>query len=153
MLDRAEEYVPQFSCNTNIILGGIKMSLTKTLEQLIERAEKKGSAIKRVREASVMGNSYSWGMDVQAYREYVKSTPMINQWEVKRYVLSLETVEVYHYDTLIFKAENYGYWKMVYWYGQSNSDRDALNGLCSHFGINRSFRYLPSKDQFVEVAK
>jgi hypothetical protein len=119
------------------------MSLTKTLQQLLERAEKKGSAIKRVREGAIMGNSYG-------NSEWVKTTPMTNQWEVKRYVLSLDTVEVYHYGTLIFKAEDFGYWKMVYWYGQSNSDRDALNGLVDYFNIRGySFRYRPSKDNFV----
>lgn len=126
------------------------MTLTKTLQQLLERAERKGTAVKRVREGSIMGNSYG-------NSEWVKTTPMTNQWEVNNYIINGDTsvVEVLHYDTLIAKltkqpCEN---WKMVYWYGQSNSDRDALNGLCSHFGINRSFRYLPSKDQFVEVAK
>jgi hypothetical protein len=137
------------------LMGECKMSrLSNTLLTLIERAEKKGSAIKRVREGSVMGG-YTWGMSAAARRDYIKSTPMINQWEVV-YALNLDSIkcptyQIYHYDTLIAEIEQFmpnGY-RLNYWYGQSNTDRDALNGLVSHFGISGyGFRYLPSKDKF-----
>ncbi|QDP42791.1 hypothetical protein HWC53_gp071 [Bacillus phage vB_BmeM-Goe8] len=127
------------------------MALSKTLEQLLERAERKGTAVKRVREGSVMDSS-SWGMSPAERNEYIRSTPMINQWEINRYVLSGEVVEVHHYDTLIAKFEHkFGSWDLTYWYGQSNTDRDALNGLCSYFGVKRGFRYRPSVDSFEEV--
>jgi hypothetical protein len=127
------------------------MALSKTLQSLLERAERKGTAVKRVREGAVMDNS-GWGMTASERAEYIKSTPMINQWEVNRYVLSGEVVEVHHYDTLIAKFEcKFGEWELTYWYGQSNTDRDALNGLCDHFGVNRGFRYRPSIDSFEEV--
>ena len=128
------------------------MTLSQTLLNLIERAERKGSAVKRVREGAVM-DSGSWGMSPLERNEYIRSTPMINQWEVKVYTLAYETIEVYHYDTLIFKAENYmpnGY-RLLEWYGESNSDRDALNGLCYHYGINKRFTYRPSVNSFEEV--
>jgi hypothetical protein len=130
------------------------MALSKTLEQLLERAERKGTAVKRVREGAVMDNS-SWGMTASERAEYIKSTPMINQWEVNRYITDGDTavVEVLHYDTLIakFVKQPYESYELVEWYGQSNTDRDALNGLCSYFGVNRGFRYRPSVDTFEEI--
>jgi hypothetical protein len=137
------------------LMGECKMSrLSNTLLTLIERAERKGEAQKRVRQGNIMGNAHSWGMTAQQWREYVKSTPIVVQWEVKIYTLAFQTVEVYHYDTLIFKAENFmpNGWRLLEWYGESASDRDALNGLVYHFGMSgkHSFRYFPSKSLFID---
>jgi len=127
------------------------MALSQTLLNLIKRAEVKGTAVKRVREGAVMDSS-SWGMSPLERNEYIRSTPMINQWEVEFYILSYPVYVVKHYDTLIARFECVeGEWQLTNYYGESNSDRDALNGLCSHFGVNRGFRYRPSVNSFEEV--
>jgi hypothetical protein len=97
-------------------------------------------------------DSSSWGMSPLERNEYIRSTPMINQWEVEFYILSYPVYIVKHYDTLIARFECVeGEWQLTNYYGESNSDRDALNGLCSHFGVNRGFRYRPSVNSFEEV--
>jgi hypothetical protein len=132
--------------------------LTKTLETLIERAERKGTAAKRVREGSIMGNQL-WGMSVEEQREYVKSTPMVEQWRVtvqrtKQDGEAYKNIIVDHYGTeiaFIIVNETRGTTDLHNYYGESNSDRDALNGLCSHYGIDRGFSYRPSTGEFIEV--
>jgi hypothetical protein len=122
-------------------MGECKMTLTKTLQQLLERAEKNGVAVKRVREGAVMGNTYG-------NREWVKTTPMIEQWRVaclrtggeKEYI----KFTVWHYGTIIadFGKKHGESWVLNSWYGQSNTDRDTLNALTYHFGISGySFSY------------
>lgn len=116
--------------------------LTKTLQGLIERAERNGTAIKRVREGQVMGNYGGWKGD------------LINQWKVEideRDEYKLMYVE--HYDTTIavIRHNVNGTVDLVRYYGESNSDRDALNGLCEYYYIDRSFRYKPSTCEFSEV--
>lgn len=132
--------------------------LSKTLEQLIERAERRGTAVKRVREGSIMGN-HMWGMSREAQREYISSTPMIDQWRVtvhrtKQDGRRYRNIIVDHYGTeiaFIIIDETRGTVDLHNYYGESNSDRDALNGLCSHYGIDRRFRYRPSIGEFTEV--
>lgn len=119
------------------------MSLTNTLATLIERAERKGEAVKKVRELSIMGNAY-WGVS----KEAVKNSPMVNQWKVV--VDGDIVVVVEHYDTEIFKA-NVSTKELLHWYGESNSDRDALNGLCANYRLKERFSYRPSKDLFERI--
>lgn len=131
--------------------------LTKTLETLIERAERKGTAVKRVREGSIMGN-HMWGMSREAQREYIRSTPMIEQWRVTvgRPNNHYTRIIVEHYGTRIAeicRCNRTGKASLSYYYGESNSDRDALNGLCSHYGIDRGFSYRPSTGEFIEVTQ
>jgi len=118
------------------------MALTKTLQTLLERAERKGIAIKRVRYNQIMGNENS-GI-----------TDFVNQWEVKWTVVSdvYKVVEVLHYDTQIACFEyKHGAWCLYNWYGESNADRDALNGLCHHFGVSSRFSYSRKNAEFMEV--
>jgi hypothetical protein len=137
------------------------MALTKTLQTLIERAERTGRAVKRVREANVMGNLSSWGMTREEQRRYIKSSPLIEQWAVtvertKQDGIQYMNIFVDHYGTEIAHIivdETRGTPELYKYYGESNSDRDALNGLCSHYGIERGFRYRPSIGQFEEVKK
>jgi hypothetical protein len=101
--------------------------MNKTLQTLVERAERKGTAIKRVRANQIMGNQYG-------------SNEMVNQWEI---VIEDNRVKVYHYDTLIFhvtKEPGMG-WVLQDYYGESKSDADALNGLCRYYHIDMSFSY------------
>jgi hypothetical protein len=120
------------------------MALTKTLATLLERAERKGKAIKRVRYNQIMGNENS-GI-----------TDFVNQWEVLDYVdednEAIRYVDVNHYDTNIAQfVYSHGTWELKYFYGESNADRDALNGLCSYFGIRRGFSYSRKHEAFMEV--
>lgn len=115
--------------------------MNKTLASLIERAERKGNAVKRVRANQIMGN------------ENCGSTDMVNQWEVEHVQTfanvseHFESVKVYHYDTLIFFATNMKGigWVLQDYYGESKSDADALNGLCRYFGIDKGFSYGKSR--------
>ena len=131
------------------------MALTKTLETLIERAERNGQATKRVREGSIMGNVL-WGMSPEEQREYINSTPMIQQWrvtitETEQDGVKYRNVTVDHYGTeiahiIIDRAS--GNAALYNYYGESNSDRDALNGLCGYYGLPHRFSYRPSIDSF-----
>lgn len=129
------------------------MRLTKTLQTLIERAERKGQAVKRVREGSVMGG-YCYDA------EYIKSTPMIDQWRVtitntEQDGMRFKNVIVDHYGTEICHIvinHTTGERKLHNWYGQSNTDRDALNGLMDYYGLSHGFRYRPSTDKFELVS-
>lgn len=121
--------------------------LTKTLETLIERAKRNGTAVKRVREGAIMG-----GYGIRNPKE----TPMVEQWRVTVVIAEqdgniYENIIVDHYGTgiaHIIRNLTQGTTRLHSWYGESNSDRDALNGLCSYYGIDAGFRYRPSKDLF-----
>lgn len=133
------------------------MALTKTLATLLERAERKGEAVKRVREASVMGSGYGWG-SWEERAERLKNSPMINQWEVKvtrtmgQVALQVTQYEVFHYDTLIARiSDRNERWELHYFYGESTSDADALSGLCAHFGIAKRFTFRPVNGGFQEI--
>ena len=123
------------------------MALTKTLEQLIERAERKGTAVKRVRANNIIGNHNSG------------DTRLVDQWRVMVHRahqdgVTYKNVVVDHYGTEIAHIivnETQGTTELYNYYGQSNADRDALNGLCTRYGIDRGFRYRPSIGSFEEV--
>lgn len=120
-------------------------ALSKTLRGLIERAERNGSAVKRVREGHVSGNWY-----------YGDKGELIDQWKVVVVRnTSHEHVEVYHYGTLIAHImQVHGQLPaLVRYYGESVSDRDALNGLCDYYGIDRQFSYRPSTGEFLDVTQ
>ena len=119
--------------------------LTDTLRTLIERAERNGQAVKRVREGAVIGNGF--------YGD-PKQTPLIDQWRVTvvnhdKKMGDWQVMHVDHYGTEIacIKIEQ-GKAELVNYYGQSYSDRNALNGLCGYYGLPHRFRYLPSKHEF-----
>ena len=98
---------------------------------LIERAERKGQATRRVGAG-------------------------LEQWGVKYETngFTHEKVEVFHYGTRIFNAEKISNnWHLISWYGESKSDSEALNGLCNYYDIDESFRYRPSLGQFERVGE
>ncbi len=125
--------------------------LTKTLQTLLERAERKGEAVKRVREASVIGSGYGWGYNP-------KDSDMIEQWKIVvtnsmgHVALQVTQYTIYHYGTEIARiSDRNGYWELHYYYGESKSDADALNGFCSYFGIPKRFTYRPVNGGFQEI--
>lgn len=114
--------------------------LSKTLRGLIERAERNGQAVKRVRQGSVMGN-------------YGFKGELIDQWKVEVVDHNSHTrVYVEHYGTTIASiiVHESGRTQLERYYGESVSDRDALNGLCDYYDIDRSFGYKPSTCEFFE---
>lgn len=134
------------------------MALTQTLETLIERAVRKGVAVKRVRECNIMGrNDGTWFMTPEERRERVRQSPMVEQWKVEfNHSLNqdgsvFQEWKVYHYDTLIFHCSNTcaGGWILEDYYGESRTDADALDGLCAEFGINKRFSYRPSVGELI----
>lgn len=130
--------------------------LSKTLATLIERAERKGTAVKRVREGAIIGNGQTSGLNRFDYNRFLKQSPMVEQWRVtigrtEQDGTKYENVIVDHYGTEIAFIERNmtkGTARLVNYYGESNSDRDALNGLCDYYGIDAGFRYRPSVDKF-----
>ena len=118
--------------------------LSKTLETLIERATRKGVATKRVRGYNVMGG-HNTG-----------DTRMIQQWRVtvidtEQDGISYRNVTLDHYGTEIahiIQDKTNGVNALHNYYGESNSDRDALNGLMEHYGLPHGFNYRPSINEF-----
>ena len=100
----------------------------KTLEKLIERAERKG-------EATLNGRmSYGYGQ-VGELRE--------------KYAVKIDgnIVQLRHWgtETLVIDTAKR---KVVEFYGESNSDRDSMNFMLSEFNIDGRFRYRPSIHEF-----
>lgn len=126
------------------------MSLTKTLQTLIERAERNGQATKRVREGAIMG---SWNI----VPEDVKKTPMIDQWRVTianhdGHAGDWQVISVDHYGTEIACITiDEGIAQLRNHYGESVTDANALSGLCSYYGMSYRFSFKPSKDLFERV--
>lgn len=100
---------------------------SKTLETLLARAERKGEANKNGR--YMVGY---WG-DVSPLRE---------QWHVTD---DGSTLTVRHWGTQIIKANKKEH-TVVDVYGQSNSDRDALNQIFEYLGIKMHAHYYPSRE-------
>lgn len=131
------------------------MALTKTLQGLIERAERNGVAVKRIREGLVMG-SY---IPMSNYSEWAKTTPMIEQWRVTNQKCTQDGIEyeniiVDHYGTgicHIILNKTTGENKLHMWYGESNSDRDALNGLMEYYNLPHRFVHRPVNGGFQMV--
>lgn len=114
----------------------------KTLETLIERAERRGTA----------GNG-KWEVEVIRNGSTVKQDG--SEDIIKIYV-------VRHYGTEVLKIAQYvnnknGYDKpittptMGYHYGQSKSDADGLNAVCAYFGMPHRFTYKPVNGGFQMV--
>lgn len=141
------------------------MALSQVMRKLLERAEQSGKVeTKRVRQASVMGSYENEGMrfmTTSERTEYIKNSPLVSQWSVlvtytenNRY----KNIFVDHYGTQILHLvlEN-GCLSSMDWYGQSNTDRDTLNGLMEYFDIPHRFTYRPKNGGFqihkLEVSK
>lgn len=125
------------------------MVLSKTLEDLIERAEfeakktgLRGSKTRRVREGAVMGNPY---IDP-------KATPLIDQWKVTVDHMPEGHKNVYidHYGTQIAHiVVKKGVGRFEKAYGESMTDARALNGIAYKYGIDAGFSYRPSKAKMI----
>lgn len=102
--------------------------MSKQIETLIERAERKG-------EASLNGRmTYSYG-SVGELRE--------------KYAIKIDgdTLQLRHWgtETLVIDMNNK---TILDWYGESSSDRDSMNYIIRRFNIGGRFKYRPSVDEF-----
>ena len=107
--------------------------MSKTLQNIIEKAHKKGFANKN-------GRMHDYG--------YVG--PLESQWQA-RYNKDIDVFELDHWGTNIVTLEQFSTFPLVaHIYGQSKSDRDALVQLFNYCGRNDFYvSYKPSTDQFV----
>lgn len=107
--------------------------MTKTLQNIIEKAVSKGFANKN-------GRMHDYG--------YVG--PLESQWQA-RYNKDTDVFELDHWGTNIIILEQFSTFPLVaHIYGQSKSDRDALVQLFNYCGRNDfHVSYKPSTDQFV----
>lgn len=107
--------------------------MSKTLQNIIEKAVSKGFANKN-------GRMHDYG--------YVG--PLESQWQA-RYNKETDTFELDHWGTNIIILEQFSTFPLVaHIYGQSKSDRDALVQLFNYCGRNDFYvSYKPSTYQFV----
>lgn len=107
--------------------------MSKTLQNIIEKAVSKGFANKN-------GRMHDYG--------YVG--PLESKWQA-RYNKETDTFELDHWGTNIVTLEQFSTFPLVaHIYGQSKSDRDALVQLFNYCGRNDfHVSYKPSTDQFV----
>lgn len=107
--------------------------MSKTLQNIIEKAHKTGFANKN-------GRMHDYG--------YVG--PLESQWQA-RYNKDTDVFELDHWGTCIATLEQFSTFPLVaHIYGQSKSDRDALVQLFNYCGRNDFYvSYKPSTDQFV----
>lgn len=101
--------------------------MSNTLEKLIVRAEQRGVANLngRMRDRDWVG-------------------PLREKWHIE---IDNNILTFRHWGTETLKADLTTK-KVLEYYGQSNSDRDSLNYVASHFRLPCSFRYRPSIDEF-----
>ncbi len=104
------------------------MKFIKTIENLLDKAEKKGQAILNGRYFEGYGFS-----DLQEkYAIEIDGNKLImRHWGTQTIEIDLNNKEIVSY------------------YGESNSDRDSLNTLVYCLGMEPNFRYLPSKNLFI----
>ena len=106
--------------------------MTKTLQNIIEKAVSKGFANKNGR------------------MKYGYISTLESQWQA-RYNKDTDVFELDHWGTNIVTLEQFSTFPLVaHIYGQSKSDRDALVQLFNYCGRNDFYvSYKPSTDQFV----
>lgn len=111
--------------------------MSKTLQNIIEKAHKTGFANKNAR----MWLDYGYG-------------ELESQWQA-RYNKETDTFELDHWGTNIIILEQFSTFPLVsHIYGQSKSDRDALVQLFNYCGRNDFYvSYRPSKDEFYVKAQ
>lgn len=107
--------------------------MSKTLQNIIEKAVSKGFANKNER-----------------MHDYGYVGPLESQWQA-RYNKETDIFELDHWGTNIVTLEQFSTFPLVaHIYGQSKSDRDALVQLFNYCGRNDfHVSYKPSTDQFV----
>lgn len=111
------------------------MRTVRTVEQLIERAErnKDGVAIARRR---IVGN-VKYDTPQEVYRV-----------EVDR---AADIVRLFHFKTLTVELPRVWRGKPLFVYGESTSDADSVNTFLAYYGIDRRFTYRPVNGGFIEV--
>ncbi len=101
--------------------------MSKTLERLIERAERNGEAIL---------NGRMW-----EYRQYSELQ--------EKYAIEIDGNELrlrhWGTETLHINTKKQ---TILSWYGESKSDVDSMNYVLGRYGIEGNFRYRPSIDEF-----
>lgn len=105
------------------------MKFIKTIETLLERAERKGTA-------RINGRMHHSGGYLGDLEEKYCVT------------VSGDIVTLSHWGTKTLEADRVK-GEILYWYGESVSDRDSMNTLLHLLDIDGSFRYFPSKDEFI----
>lgn len=110
--------------------------MSKTLQNIIEKAHKTGFANKNGR------------------MKYGYINTLESQWQA-RYNKDTDVFELDHWGTNIIILEQFSTFPLVaHIYGQSKSDRDALVQLFNYCGRNDFYvSYKPSTDQFVTKVK
>lgn len=110
--------------------------MSKTVENLLQKALKTGSA-------NINGRMRAFGYIGELESKY-------------RIVYNNETgdLKVYHWGTLILKLGSLKASKPIikYFYGQSKSDRDALQFLFDYFKTGYTASYRPSINRFTVKA-
>lgn len=102
--------------------------MSKQLENLLQKAQIKGEAIKNGRK------TYWYGDKGDLEEKYA-------------IVVDENIVRLRHWgtETLVVDTDKK---KVLEWYGESNSDRDSMNFIINRFGLGGRFRYRPSVDEF-----
>ena len=106
--------------------------MSKTLENLIERAERTGSANLNGR---MRDYNYIGPIEEKYHIELHNNILEFRHWGTRTLVANLETKEVLQF------------------YGIGVSDRDSLNFIASHFKLPYYFRYSPHKNEFHMFSK
>lgn len=102
--------------------------MSKQLERLIERAERRGEAVLNGR------MNYGYGQAGNLREKYAI--------KIKGSILQLR-----HWGTITLVIDK-DKREILKWYGESSSDRDSMNYILREFNIPGSFRYRPSIDEF-----
>lgn len=119
----------------------------KTLEMLIERANRKGTA--KAGNWTVHFTRNATGRQMQ----------LVDNTRQDREIF-VETITIEHYGTqvLALEWEKFGEFltskcpKLVYYYGQSASDAAALNAVCAQFNLPDRFSFRPKNGGFMKIA-
>ena len=102
--------------------------MSKLLENLLQKAQVKGEAVRN-------GRKVSWYGDKGDLEE--------------RYAIVVDDniVRLRHWgtETLVVDTSKK---KVLEWHGESNSDRDSMNFIINRFGLGGRFRYRPSVGEF-----
>lgn len=113
------------------------MKKIQLIVDLLERAEKKGAAVKRARRRNDWGYSYVLGDLEEVYRVVDNRVDGPNK-----------TVSLFHYGTLIARVDLKSM-RLVDIYGESRSDVDSINTFLTEFGFeNFSFGFKPVNGGF-----
>lgn len=102
--------------------------MSKTLENLVAKANRKGVAV-------LNGRQREWGGYVGQLEE---------KYKIK---MNNSKVELYHWGTKTLEIDT-DKKEVSHVYGISNSDRDSINYMLNKFSLPFHTHYYPSKDKF-----